>query len=310
MTIKSYKWTVFGIASVALCGWLVHVSLIHAAFVQQLTDKTKVREAQLQTISTWEELDKEVRSAREREDRERLNLKYALMFHCEQGISKDVVKSSDLPDTSHSIFTKSTGIGNGSFWQTDEESEVIAYIRTLTAEEAEKRPVTQLKRTLESPDSRIILPVNSHGLTEYKFETLGAAGERKFGCRLIDVDGTRFVPFCGVANSDGSGDRRGADGPYDDGVFKNREFRVTYGWPDLSELGFVKALQKRGIWLIGSNETYWLDQAKVLHVVVVFASKREWRVHPDYSYSRALDSGFDLEWDPQQENYIASPISR
>jgi hypothetical protein len=56
MNATTCKWTVFAIIALALCGWLVRVSLAHAAVVQQLRDKTKVREAQLQTVSAFEEL--------------------------------------------------------------------------------------------------------------------------------------------------------------------------------------------------------------------------------------------------------------
>jgi hypothetical protein len=301
MTAKSYKWTVFGIISAALCGWLVRISLIHAALLQQLTDTTRVREAQLQTLSTWKELDQEVRSARDRETRECGNLTTALWFSREKGISRDVQKSFDMPND-YSLYTRN-GIGNGFFLQTDEESEVIAYVRTLTTEEGEKRACTQLKQTIESPHSRIILPNKSRHLTEYQFDTFGTPGELEFGCHLNDIDGSRFIPFCGVTSSS---DRRGSDGPYNDGILRNREFRVTYGWPNLCELDFVQALQERGIWFIGCNELFWLDQSEVLHVVLVFASKREWRIHPDYLYGRSLNSDYDLEWDPQQEDYLAT----
>jgi hypothetical protein len=305
MTAKTYKWTVFGIISAALCGWLVRISLIHAALVQQLTDTTKVREAQLQTISTWKELDQGVRSARDRETRECGNLTAALRFCREKRISGDVLKSFDMSND-YSLYTRN-GIGNGFFLQTDEESEVIAFVRTLSPEEGEKPACTQLKQTIESPNLRVILPNNSHHLTEYQFDTFGTPGKLEFGCHLTDSDGTRFVPFCDVTSSYDNSVRKGSDGPYDDGILKNREFRVTYGWPDLCELDFVQALQKRGIWFIGCNELFWLDQSEVLHVVLVFASRREWRIHPDYLYGRSLNSGFDLEWDPQQDDYIATP---
>jgi hypothetical protein len=153
------------------------------------------------------------------------------------------------------------------------------------------------------------LPVKSHHLTEYQFDTSGSPGELEFGYRLTDINETRFVPFCDVEDNY---EKSGSDGLYHDGLFQNREFHVTYGWPNLSELSLLKTLQERGIWLIACNEVFRLvnrplDQSEPLHVVLVFASKREWRVHPDYLYCRSLNSGFDLEWDPQQENYLATP---
>jgi hypothetical protein len=303
--MRTYKWSAFGIISLALCGWLVRVSLIRATLVQQLTDATKEREAQTQTISTWKELDHDVSAGRGREGRECRDLKHALMFFRGSGIDREVLESFDLAEN-YSLFTRSD-TGNGFFLQTDEESEVTALVRVLTAEEGEKRAQTQLKQTVESPDNRIALPGTLRRLTEYQFDTIVSNGELVFGCRLNDKDGSRFVAFRGIASRHDNYGRSGSDGPYDDGIFKNREFRVTYGWPDLCEINFVKALQKRGIWFIGCNEVFWLNKSEVLHVVLVFVSKREWRIHPDYLYCRSLNSGFDLEWDAQQQDYLTTP---
>ena len=52
------------------------------------------------------------------------------------------------------------------------------------------------------------------------------------------------------------------------------------------------------------------NQGKLINVVLVFASEAPWRVHPDYSYSRALEPGYDLQWDAQQKDYLVTPKLR
>jgi hypothetical protein len=189
---------------------------------------------------------------------------------------------------------------------------VIAYVRTLppaAPNKARPRAEAILKQTLESPDRRIVLPAKLHHLTAYEVETSGPPGELKLGVRVTGRDVDEFIPFCDVEdmyNSVGTG------GPYNEGLFKNREHEITYGWPDLAAVNFVKVLQERGIWLIASNEMFRSaeganDQSKTVQVVLVLASEGQWRVHPDYSYCRDMESAFSLDWDPQQENYLATP---
>lgn len=307
MATSIFKWTAFGIISVALCGWLVHLALLHVALTQELTVATKLREAQLHTISTWRELDHTVHTARGHVYGKGVIAAHALKFSLKNGLSTDLPESFDMPDN-YSLLI-SNDLGSGFFLQTDEESKVIAYLCTLTLEEADDTVSRRLhmKQTLESPDRRITLPVKTNYFTEYQLGIYGNPAELKFGCQLTDRDESRFVPFCDVTSNDADNTRQASSGPYDYGFLKNREYRVKYGWPFLSELGFVKSLQVRGIWHIISSEFFWLDQSKVLHVVLVFASEREWRLHPDYLYGRTLDSGLDLEWDPHQENYLIVP---
>ncbi len=308
MTASSIKWTIYSIASIALCVWLVHVSRHHTGLEKKHKALTELRDAQLQTIATWQELAQKVRIARNRETSERRSMRDLLGYFREKELSSDVLKAFEMPSDNYALYTRN-GIGRGFFLLPDEESEVVAYVRMLTPGEGRERTVKHLRQTLESPDRRVVLPAQVHHLTEYQFDTIGPPGELEFGCRLTDKNEIRLVPFCDVENSY---EKSGSGGPYNDGIFKNHEYEVTFGWPALSELSFIKTLQEHGIWLIACNEVFRsanrpVAQSKPLHVVLVFASTREWKIHPDYQYCRSLNAGFDLEWDPQQENYLAVP---
>jgi hypothetical protein len=308
MTAASIKWIIVSVLAIGLGGWLLHLSLRYAALAQTHTDVSKVKDSQIRTISQWNELDQSVRTARDREGGEHWSLKYALASFREKKISRDLFESFVMPCDNYALYSHSDTT-SGFLLLPGEESEVVAYMRTLTPGETKKRPVEYLKQTLEFPDRRIILPVKPNHLTEYEFDTTGAAGALEFGFRVTDIEESRFVPICDVNDRH---EFAASDGPYQDGIFKDHEHEVTYGWPQLSDLSFLKTLHKNRIWMIACNEVFRpvdrpADQSNTLHVALVFASKREWRIHPDYLYSRSLNSGFDLEWDPQQEDYLATP---
>lgn len=310
MNAKTCKWIIFAIIALALCGWLVRISLAHAAVVQQLREKSELREAQLETVATFKELAERVGKIRDREARERANLGAALSFTQSNGLSKQLCESFVMLSDDYSLFT-TTEAGSGFFLRGDEDAKVIAYMRTLppAAPNDRPRPEAVLEQTLESPDRRIVLPAKLHYLTAYKVETSGPPGELKLGVHVTGRDVDQFIPLCDVEDTYES---VGTNGPYNEGIFKDREYEITYGWPDLAALSFVKVIQGRGIWLIASNEKFSSaqrenGQSKEVQVILVLESEGQWRLHPDYSYSRDLESAFSLEWDPQQENYLATP---
>ena len=107
-------------------------------------------------------------------------------------LSRYLLKSKELLREGYAFYT-SNGSESGFFSTSDDKTNVIAYVRILTAEEGRGPEIARLKKTLDSPDSRITFPVKPHHLTEYKFETTGSPGTLKFGCRLKDGDESGFL---------------------------------------------------------------------------------------------------------------------
>jgi hypothetical protein len=188
---------------------------------------------------------------RDREGSERANLEAALTFTHSNGLSNQLCKSFEMLSDGFTLFTK-TKFGSGFFLRGDEDAKIIAYVRTLPPAAPNERPRAEamLKQTLESLDRRIFLPAKLHHLTAYEVETSGPPGELKLG---VHVTSTNSFPFVTSKNAYES---VGTDGPYNEGLFKNREFEITYGWPDLAAVDFVKILQGNGSWLIASNEKF------------------------------------------------------
>lgn len=307
MTMR-IKWTIVSIAAIALCGWIVQLSLRHAALTQQRETVSALRNAQLQTTTTWNELNQKVTKARERTHGEGYSLKSALGWLRELSLTRALFESFSMPSENHALYTM-IDTNSGFVLLPDGESELVVFVRKLEPDTNRDRLFKDLQQTLESPDRRISLPVKSKLLTEYRFDTSGSEGALEFGLHLIDLDESRFIAMCDVNEpyqfSKG-------DGPYHNGVFQNHVHEVTYGWPPLTDLSFLQTLQKRRVWMIACNEVFRSandpsEQSTPLHVVLVFASRNEWRIHPDYLYARSLDSGFDLTWDSQQANYRATP---
>ena len=184
MIPKSYKWIAFGIITLALCVWLVHVSLIHAAVGQQLTDKTKEREAQLHTLATFKEMPRKITTSCEREEEERHNLEKAFKVAHYHELMSQLVDSFEMPTSEFSLYTND-GLKSGFFLLNDKNSYAIAYVRTVVPDELQdhKRQAL-LTQTIEFPDRKMILPAKLYRLNQYDFETSGSAGELKLGCRL------------------------------------------------------------------------------------------------------------------------------
>lgn len=312
MTSKSYKWTLFGVVALALCAGLLRMSLAHEAVTQELHDKAKVREGQIQTISTFEELAKRVRTLRDHEGTERKRIEQVLSFAKSRGLSKQLCESFEMPTGGYSLFTRHDS-GSGHFLRGDADTKVIAYVRTsppAPSKRQSQRSRAPLLQTLESPDSFVVVPAAVHQLTSYEIETAGPSGELALGIRITSRDIDQFIPLCNVEDEYRWS---GADGPFNVGLFKSREYEITYGWPDLADIGFVEVLQKRRIWLIAANEFYRPANAPrppstTVQVVLALVSGDQWMLHPDYSYCRKLESAFSLKWDPQNQSYYATSI--
>ena len=312
MTAKSFKRASFGIIALTLCGWLVSISAFHATVEGQIKLETEERERQLRIIASHEKLDQRDRSIRDREERERRICECALSFTHSYELNRRLCESFEMPSDGFALFSR-TESGSGFLLRSEEDADVVAYVRKLPPAAhgvVTPRGATLLQQTLESPDRRIVLPVKLHQLMAYQVETSGPPDELELGLRLTGRDFDQFIPFYKVEDAY---QFAGSDGPYNGGIFKNREHEVTYGAPDLADVDFIKILQKRGIWLLACNEIFRSaqrssDQSPGVHVVLVMTSEDPWRVHPDYSYCRDLESAFSLQWDPQQENYLTKPL--
>ena len=300
MKVRNIIWTTYLVASIVLVGCLIDWSLHHSDLKTELKTLTELRDAQAKTIATSRELAPQVKDTRRRIEREASNLKSSLNSFCELKLKTNLLNSFEMPVKDYAVFCRN-GIGKGMFLLPDEQSKAVAYVRMLSAEDSEERLSQHLLRTLESPDHRIVLSATAHRLTEYQFET-DEFHPKKFECRLTDESGTQRIAICDVPDRYAA---RSSDGPYQNGMFRKREYEVTFGWPKLSELSLIKTLQKRGIWLIACNELYaeFGDSLGTLHVVLVFESKEDWRIHPDFLYCESLEAEFDLQWDPEQQNY-------